>query len=35
VDLMHALLLETELTWTPQRWASRRGRPSEGNGSND
>ena len=35
VDLMHALLLETELTWTPQRWASRRGWPSEGNGSND
>jgi hypothetical protein len=28
VDLMHALLLETELAWTPQGWA-------EGNGSND
>ncbi len=35
VDLMHALLLETELTWTPQGGASRRGRPSEGDGSND
>jgi hypothetical protein len=28
VDLMHALLLETDLTWTPQGWA-------KGSGSND